>query len=139
MEKDAHARLGELHDCNERQGPLFKIQDDPRVTSVGKFLRFTSLDELPQLFNVIGGTMSLVGPRPALFEERASFPAELLEREQLRPGITGLWQVKARHDPDFDHYHRLDLEYVRGWTLRSDAWLVAKTPFLVAFECFRSL
>src|SRR5438270_31541 len=82
-----------------------KLHRDPRVTRVGRVLRATSLDELPQLFNVLGGSMSLVGPRPALFDERANFPPDLLERETLRPGITGLWQVEARLDPSFDRYH----------------------------------
>jgi lipopolysaccharide/colanic/teichoic acid biosynthesis glycosyltransferase len=134
MVTDAHDQLDELQHHNERTGPLFKIHRDPRVTRVGRFLRATSLDELPQFFNVLGGSMSLVGPRPALFQERESFPPELLEREDLRPGITGLWQVEARSDPDFDHYHRLDLEYVREWSLWLDVKLLVRTPFVVIRE-----
>ncbi|HEY3670716.1 MAG TPA: sugar transferase [Acidimicrobiia bacterium] len=132
MVTDAHERLDDLQHHNERTGPLFKIHRDPRVTRVGRFLRATSFDELPQFFNVLGGTMSLVGPRPALFEERASFPPELLEREVLRPGLTGLWQVEARSDPDFDRYHQLDLDYVEHWTLWLDVKLLVRTPFVVA-------
>lgn len=131
MVTDAHDHVDDLQHHNERSGPLFKIRRDPRVTRVGRFLRATSLDELPQLFNVLGGTMSLVGPRPALPEERASFPPELLEREVLRPGLTGLWQVEARSDPDFDRYHQLDLGYVRNWTLWFDVKILARTPRVV--------
>jgi lipopolysaccharide/colanic/teichoic acid biosynthesis glycosyltransferase len=131
MVADAHDRLDALQDDNERTGPLFKIHRDPRVTRVGSFLRATSLDELPQFFNVIAGTMSLVGPRPALFEERENFPTELLEREVLRPGLTGLWQVEARSDPDFDRYHRLDLDYVRNQSLWLDVKILVRTPFVV--------
>src|SRR5207248_7770074 len=114
MVVDAHDQLDDLRPENQRIGPLFKLHRDPRVTRVGRVLRATSLDELPQLFNVLGGSMSLVGPRPALFDERANFPPDLLERETLRPGITGLWQVEARLDPSFDRYHDLDLEYMRS-------------------------
>jgi lipopolysaccharide/colanic/teichoic acid biosynthesis glycosyltransferase len=134
MVHDAHDRRHDLREHNERNGPLFKIGEDPRVTKAGRFLRASSLDELPQLFNVIAGTMSLVGPRPALYEERESFPPELLAREQMRPGITGLWQIKARHDPDFDRYHELDLRYVSSWTLADDLSILARTPFVVARE-----
>jgi len=116
---------------NERTGPLFKANDDPRATPIGRLLRITSLDELPQLVNVLHGTMSLVGPRPALYGERAQFPAHVLERERVRPGITGLWQVKARLHPDFESYCHHDLEYVRTWTLRRDLLLLAATPFVV--------
>jgi len=137
MVTDAHDQLHELQWHNERDGPLFKIHRDPRVTRVGRFLRFTSLDELPQLFNVLGGTMSLVGPRPALFEERENFPAELIARETLRPGITGLWQVEARSDPDFDLYHQLDLVYLRDWSLWLDVKLLCRTPFVILREVYR--
>jgi lipopolysaccharide/colanic/teichoic acid biosynthesis glycosyltransferase len=134
MVHDAHDQRHDLREHNERTGPLFKIGKDPRVTKAGRFLRASSLDELPQLFNVIGGTMSLVGPRPALYEERESFPPELLAREQVRPGITGLWQIKARHDPDFDRYHELDLRYVTSWTLADDLSILARTPIVVSRE-----
>jgi len=137
MVTDAHERLHEVQEHNERCGPLFKLHDDPRATRVGQFLRITSLDELPQLFNVIGGSMSLVGPRPALFEERASFPTELLEREVLRPGLTGRWQVEARLDPDFDRYHHLDLLYVRTYTLWGDLGILVRTPSVVVRDAWR--
>jgi lipopolysaccharide/colanic/teichoic acid biosynthesis glycosyltransferase len=137
MVTDAHERLHEVQDHNQRDGPLFKVPDDPRATRVGQFLRVTSLDELPQLFNVIGGSMSLVGPRPALFEEREDFPPDLLERERLRPGITGRWQIEARLDPDFDRYRDLDLQYVRTYTFWSDLGILLRTPGVVVRDAWR--
>ncbi|MBO0732211.1 MAG: exopolysaccharide biosynthesis polyprenyl glycosylphosphotransferase, partial [Acidimicrobiaceae bacterium] len=115
MVPNASAKLAELIASNERNGPLFKLSDDPRVTRVGRVLRATSLDELPQLFNVLRGQMSLVGPRPALPTEVAQFDAELLERTLVPAGLTGLWQVEARDNPSFDAYRRLDLFYVDNW------------------------
>jgi exopolysaccharide biosynthesis polyprenyl glycosylphosphotransferase len=120
MVVDAEARLEELEDDNQRKGPLFKLDVDPRVTRIGRFLRASSLDELPQLINVVKGEMSLVGPRPALPAEVAEFPIELRERHRVRPGITGLWQVEARDNPSFDAYRRLDLFYVENWSLALD-------------------
>jgi exopolysaccharide biosynthesis polyprenyl glycosylphosphotransferase len=120
MVVDAEARLAALEHGNQRTGPLFKLDVDPRVTRVGRFLRASSLDELPQLINVLKGEMSLVGPRPALPAEVAEFPIELRERHRVRPGITGLWQVEARDNPSFDAYQRLDLFYVENWSLALD-------------------
>jgi len=137
MVPDAHLRLGELAHANERGGPLFKASDDPRVTTIGRFLRRTSLDELPQLVNVLVGSMSLIGPRPALPEERAQFPAELLEREQLPQGLSGLWQLEGRNSSDFGVYRDLDLEYVRNWTLRRDLAILVRTPFVVGGHALR--
>ncbi|MCB9382171.1 MAG: sugar transferase, partial [Acidimicrobiaceae bacterium] len=101
MAVDAEARLAQLKAENERNGPLFKMERDPRVTGIGRFLRATSLDELPQLINVLRGEMSLVGPRPALPSEVVHFSENLRQREQVLPGITGLWQVEARDNPSF--------------------------------------
>jgi lipopolysaccharide/colanic/teichoic acid biosynthesis glycosyltransferase len=137
MVVDAPERLEELRPSNQRLGPLFKLHRDPRVTPIGRFLRVTSLDELPQLFNVLGGSMSLVGPRPALYAERANFPPELLERERVRPGITGLWQVNARLDPSFDRYHDLDLDYVHSRTFWGDLHILLRTPFVVVRDAWR--
>ena len=137
MVPDAHQRLSEVAHANERGGPLFKATADPRVTSIGRFLRRTSLDELPQLVNVLIGDMSLVGPRPALPEERAQFPAELLEREQLPQGLSGLWQLQGRHSSDFEVYRELDLQYVRTWTLRRDLLILVRTPFVVGSHALR--
>ena len=127
MVVDADARLAALEAGNERRGPLFKMEQDPRITRIGRFLRATSLDELPQLFNVLSGTMSLVGPRPALPSEVAEFPEELNARHQVRPGITGLWQVEARDNPSFEAYIRLDLFYVQNWTLATDLLILLGT------------
>ncbi|HEY4332855.1 MAG TPA: sugar transferase [Ilumatobacteraceae bacterium] len=123
----AEDRRDELQLDNERDGPLFKINADPRITRVGRLLRETNLDELPQLLNVLAGTMSIVGPRPALPIEVADFPAVLRAREQVRPGITGPWQLQAGTDPSFAAYQRLDLEYVENWTVRMDLRLIAAT------------
>jgi lipopolysaccharide/colanic/teichoic acid biosynthesis glycosyltransferase len=136
MVTDAHQRLDDVREANQRAGPLFKTEHDPRCTRVGRFLRATSLDELPQLYNVVSGSMSLVGPRPALFEERERFPTELLEREVLRPGLTGLWQVKARRDPDFDQYKQLDLLYVRAHTFWGDLGILLRTPVVVVRDAW---
>lgn len=127
MVVDAEARLAELNDQNERSGPLFKLTGDPRVTKVGRLLRSTSLDELPQLFNVIKGEMSLVGPRPALPSEVAQFDERLLSRSRVRPGITGLWQIEARDNPNFGAYRRLDLFYVDNWSFGLDLVIMLGT------------
>ena len=127
MVVDAEARLAALEGGNERSGPLFKMDSDPRITRIGRFLRATSLDELPQLLNVLNGTMSLVGPRPALPNEVAEFPDELNARHRVRPGITGLWQVEARDNPSFEAYVRLDLFYVQNWSLPLDLLILLGT------------
>lgn len=120
MTHDAHEHLERLQHRNERSGPLFKVNDDPRTTAVGRILRALSLDELPQLVNVLSGDMSLVGPRPALPEETVKFDAELQRRHEVVPGITGLWQVEARDNPAFTAYRDLDLYYVDNWSLGLD-------------------
>lgn len=112
---------------NFREGPLFKMDNDPRRTRVGKILEAASIDELPQLFNVLQGTMSLVGPRPALPSEVAQFDEELLERFSVPPGITGLWQVEARDNPSFTAYRRLDLFYVENWSITLDLAILFET------------
>lgn len=127
MVVDAEQRLAEIQAANERSGPLFKMDVDPRVTRVGRILRLTSLDEVPQLFNVLSGRMSIVGPRPALPSEVAEFDAELRRRELVKPGITGLWQVEARDSPSFDAYRRLDLFYVDNWTVAGDIEIMLDT------------
>ncbi len=117
---------------NERTGPLFKMSNDPRITRIGKIIRETSIDELPQLLNVLKGDMSLVGPRPALPEEEAAFDEELRDRFEVRPGITGLWQVEARSNAAFNAYRRLDLHYVENWTLWLDLRILLATAEQVA-------
>jgi lipopolysaccharide/colanic/teichoic acid biosynthesis glycosyltransferase len=127
MVVDAEKRLAELAAANERSGPLFKMDVDPRVTKVGRILRLSSLDEVPQLFNVLSGKMSIVGPRPALPKEVLEFDADLRRRELVKPGITGLWQVEARDSPSFDAYRRLDLFYVDNWTVMGDFEIMLDT------------
>jgi exopolysaccharide biosynthesis polyprenyl glycosylphosphotransferase len=127
MVTDAEERLAEIAHLNEAQGPLFKVREDPRVTGVGRFLRSTSLDELPQLFNVLKGEMSLVGPRPALPREVAQWCGDLHGRLRVKPGITGMWQVSGRSDSSFDDYQRLDLYYVDNWSLVTDLSIMLRT------------
>lgn len=127
MTSDAE-KVEDLEIINERiDGPLFKSTQDPRVTRVGAVLRALSIDELPQLFNVLLGTMSLVGPRPALPHEVAQFDADLLRRHDVKPGITGLWQLEARDNPSFHAYRRLDLLYVDNWSIGLDLYIMVAT------------
>ena len=127
MVDDAEDRLIDLRERNEADGPLFKIADDPRLTRVGSILRKLSLDEIPQLWNVLRGDMSLVGPRPALATEMHAWTPELHERLRVRPGLTGMWQVSGRSDATFEEYVRLDLYYVHNWSLWADVAIVVKT------------
>jgi exopolysaccharide biosynthesis polyprenyl glycosylphosphotransferase len=128
MVPNAENLLPELREeSNLRDGPLFKMDRDPRQTKVGRILEAASIDELPQLFNVLQGSMSLVGPRPALPSEVAQFDEELLERFSVPPGITGLWQVEARDNPAFSAYRRLDLFYVENWSITLDLAILVET------------
>ena len=121
----AHAQRHALE--NEADGLLFKMRRDPRVSRIGRFLRRTSLDELPQLFNVLSSTMSLVGPRPALPEEASCYAELQRGRLRVKPGVTGLWQVNGRHDLSYEDYVRYDLFYVENWSLTMDLYILAKT------------
>jgi lipopolysaccharide/colanic/teichoic acid biosynthesis glycosyltransferase len=112
MVVDAHKLRHQLERRNEARGPIFKIKDDPRVTPFGRFLQRTSLDELPQLFNVLKGDMSMVGPRPPLPEEVGRYKSHHLKRLAVRPGVTGLWQVSGRDRRDFEEMAKLDLYYI---------------------------
>ncbi len=127
MVVDAEEQLDDLLDDNEGAGPLFKMKDDPRVTKLGKTLRKLSLDELPQLWNVVRGEMSLVGPRPALAAEMAGWDSELYGRLRVKPGITGMWQVSGRSEASFEEYTRLDLYYVDNWSLIVDLGILLRT------------
>jgi exopolysaccharide biosynthesis polyprenyl glycosylphosphotransferase len=127
MVPDAEARLTELEEQNEIKGHAFKITDDPRLTRVGRILRATSLDELPQVWNVLLGEMSLVGPRPPLPREVAGYDLWHRRRLSMKPGITGLWQVAARRDDDFDRWVALDLAYIDRWSIWLDLKIIAKT------------
>ncbi len=140
MVPDAAKMLQQVAGLNERTGgPLFKASYDPRVTKVGRFLRSTSIDELPQLWNVLNGTMSLVGPRFALPAEAEHFDQELRRRNQMRPGMTGLWQSEARDNPSFSAYRRLDLYYVDNWSPSLDVAILANTAHQVAAKAFELL
>ncbi|GAB2610035.1 exopolysaccharide biosynthesis polyprenyl glycosylphosphotransferase [Paractinoplanes abujensis] len=127
MYVDAEARLTELRHLNEHDGVLFKIRDDPRVTRVGRYLRRFSLDELPQLLNVLLGQMSLVGPRPPLPSEVAAYADDVRRRLAVKPGMTGLWQVSGRSDLPWEEAVRLDLRYVENWTLSLDLVILLRT------------
>lgn len=139
MVVDAERRREELDGANLRDGPLFKVVRDPRVTPLGRFLRTSSIDEIPQLFNVLQGTMSLVGPRPALPEEVQQFDDRLNERLAVKPGVTGLWQVEARDLESFDLYRRYDLLYVQSWTVGLDLAIVARTVTVVLVRALAAL
>jgi len=133
MVTDAEQRLHEVAHLNERNGAAFKAADDPRMTPIGRWLRKTSIDELPQLWNVLTGTMSLVGPRPPLPQEVDAYDVWHRRRLSMKPGITGLWQVEARHEPDFDRWVEHDLIYIDGWSIWLDLKILAKTlPALIA-------
>ena len=112
-------------------GPLFKIRDDPRLTPLGGWLRRYSLDELPQLINVLIGDMSLVGPRPPLPREVKEYGLDARRRLVVKPGLTGLWQISGRSDLDWEESVRLDLRYVENWSLAFDALILWKTVFVV--------
>jgi exopolysaccharide biosynthesis polyprenyl glycosylphosphotransferase len=128
---DAEKRKADLMALNEGNGALFKLRDDPRITPIGKLLRDFSLDELPQLFNVLRGSMSLVGPRPHLASELAQMPREAVRRSLVTPGLTGLWQVSGRSDLEGDDAVRLDLRYVENWSLTLDLLILWKTASAV--------
>lgn len=127
MVPDAEARLAALAAANEGAGPLFKMTKDPRITRVGRFIRRFSFDELPQFYNAFRGDMSLVGPRPALPSEVAQYDSDARRRLDVRPGLTGLWQVSGRSNLSWDDTVRLDLYYVDNWSLVQDLMILAKT------------
>ncbi len=128
MRQGADAERAALRAANEvAGGASFKMTNDPRMTRLGRLLRRTSIDELPQLLNVISGEMSLVGPRPHPFDDVAGYQPWHHARFAMKPGMTGLWQVSSRRDPDFDRWVELDLEYIRHWSLELDIQIMART------------
>lgn len=120
-----------LSEQNEMSGPMFKMKNDPRVTKVGKFIRKTSIDELPQLINILKGEMSLVGPRPSLPKEVKEFEPWMMERLEVKPGLTCYWQVSGRNDIDFEEWMKLDIRYVRERSFWLDMKLIFKTFFVL--------
>jgi lipopolysaccharide/colanic/teichoic acid biosynthesis glycosyltransferase len=132
MRADAEIVRDELEDQNHHDAPLiFKMRRDPRITGVGGFLRRSSLDELPNLFNVIKGEMSIIGPRPPLPREVAHYDAYHMRRLAAVPGITGLWQVRGRSELPFEEMVTLDLEYIEAWSLWLDLSILVRTPVAV--------
>src|SRR5229473_3189295 len=127
MAATADQQKQELRQANERQGPFFKMEEDPRVTRCGRWLRKFSIDEFPQLLNVLKGDMSLVGPRPHPVDDYEQYTIEHLRRLDVKPGMTGLWQVTARRDPSFDTNMALDLEYIENWSLGLDMKILLRT------------
>ncbi|HET6614771.1 MAG TPA: sugar transferase [Dehalococcoidia bacterium] len=132
MRKDAELMRDGLEDANEHEAPtVFKMRRDPRVTPIGRFIRRASIDELPNLFNVIKGDMSLIGPRPPLPREVAHYEPRHMQRLAAMPGMTGLWQIRGRSEIPFEDMVEIDLEYIERWSLWLDLYIVLKTPFAV--------
>jgi lipopolysaccharide/colanic/teichoic acid biosynthesis glycosyltransferase len=127
MFADAEARRAEVAHLNEMDGPVFKARNDPRITRLGRLLRKFSLDELPQLWNVLKGDMSLVGPRPPIPEEVARYERWQRRRLAMKPGLTGLWQVSGRNRVDFEQWMKLDLAYIDNWSPWLDLKILART------------
>jgi exopolysaccharide biosynthesis polyprenyl glycosylphosphotransferase len=128
MYLDAEERMKEIEHLNEAEGPIFKIKNDPRVTRVGKFIRSTSIDELPQLFNVLRGHMRLVGPRPMSVRDVDLFDKGIQrKRFSVKPGLTCLWQISGRSNLPFEKWLELDLQYINNWTLGLDMKILLKT------------
>lgn len=127
MVHNAEDLLKDLMDRNEQTGPVFKINDDPRITKVGKFIRKTSIDELPQLFNVLKGDMSLVGPRPPIPHEVEQYNSYQIQRLAVKPGLTCIWQVSGRNNIGFDEWVEMDIEYIKTRSLWLDIKLIFKT------------
>ena len=128
---NAEELKAELESQNEMSGPMFKMKDHPRITRIGKFIRKTSIDELPQLINVIKGDMSLVGPRPSLPKEVEEFESWMRERLEVKPGLTCIWQISGRNNIDFEDWMKLDIKYVRERSFKLDIKLILKTVLVL--------
>jgi lipopolysaccharide/colanic/teichoic acid biosynthesis glycosyltransferase len=134
MVADAEEKKKMLTSLNEMDGPVFKIRNDPRITPIGRWLRKTSLDELPQFLNILRGDMSLVGPRPALPEEVEQYERWQRRRLSMKPGLTCLWQIDGRNQVDFEHWMKMDLDYIDNWRLELDFKILLKTVPMI-FSC----
>ena len=134
MFADADKRLSELKEFNEADGPLFKMKNDPRITRTGRFLRKFSIDELPQIINVLRGELSLVGPRPPIPEEVLEYTEWEMKRLDVKQGITGLWQISGRSELNFEEMTRLDLYYIQNWSIFMDIMIILKTLPAVIFS-----
>ncbi len=133
MRVGAEKELAKLKNQNDVKGAMFKLKNDPRVTRVGHFIRKRSLDELPQLYNVLIGDMSLIGPRPPLVDEVAAYSKRDLQRLQVRPGCSGLWQISGRNELDFHEMVDLDLEYIQKRSILFDLEIIWKTVVQIIF------
>ncbi|WP_244658491.1 sugar transferase [Priestia megaterium] len=131
MVSDAEAKLAELLEQNEATGAMFKMKNDPRITKIGRFIRKTSIDELPQLINVLKGDMSLVGPRPPLVREVNEYTEYQMQRLLVTPGCTGLWQVSGRSNVGFEEMVELDLTYITTRSLMADIKIICRTIFML--------
>jgi lipopolysaccharide/colanic/teichoic acid biosynthesis glycosyltransferase len=131
MVVDAEARKKELLKMNEADGPVFKINNDPRMTRIGSYIRKLSFDELPQFFNVFKGDMSIVGPRPPLLSEVMKYSRPQIRRLSMKPGITGSWQVWGRHTVTFKEWMKMDLDYIDNWSINMDLKIMVATVGVV--------
>jgi lipopolysaccharide/colanic/teichoic acid biosynthesis glycosyltransferase len=128
MKNNSHSLRDELNDLNERKGPIFKIENDPRILQGANFIRDFSFDELPQFFNVIRGDMSVVGPRPLFDDDTKSFDTNYMRRLNVMPGITGLLQINDRNATEFSTWYKYDILYIENWSIALDLKIIFKTP-----------
>ena len=139
MKKDSHQLRGSLSELNKAKGPLFKIEDDPRIIKQLKFIRELSLDEIPQFINVLKGEMSIVGPRPLFDDDTKLFDTSYMRRLNVLPGITGLLQINERNTDDFSTWYKYDIEYIENWSLYLDLKIILKTPFAIFSKKIKGL
>ena len=137
MKNDSHKERADLESLNKGSGPLFKISDDPRLLTGAKLLRRFSIDELPQLLNILKGDMSLVGPRPLFEEDTQQFDQKYMRRLNVLPGLTGLLQINERNTDKFSIWYKYDMEYIDNWSLLLDLKIILKTPFSIFSSKFK--
>tara|TARA_B100001173_G_scaffold300523_1_gene300163 strand:- start:469 stop:906 length:438 start_codon:yes stop_codon:yes gene_type:complete len=139
MRKDSHELRDSLSNLNKGKGPLFKIEDDPRIIKQLKFIREYSLDEIPQFINVLRGEMSIVGPRPLFDDDTKLFNTSYMRRLNVLPGITGLLQINERNTDDFSIWYKYDIEYIENWSLYLDLKIILKTPLAIFSKKIKGL